>query len=121
MSTGLPGELVSPEKGDPDGMPSVGSMAATTLPLALDKELGSPWRPQGRHGFSLAPDDKFVHKLRQERLDMTKKSGGKPPSPRDSGKAPSSIAGKALSNGGKLSKAETVKLAASVLSQNQKP
>jgi hypothetical protein len=56
---------------------------------------------------------------------MTKKSGGKPPSkpptPRDSGKTPSSIAGKALANGGKLSKAETVKIAASVLSQNQKP
>lgn len=56
---------------------------------------------------------------------MAKKptGGGKSPpkSPRDSGKAPSSIAGKALANGGKLTKAETVKLAASVLSQNQKP
>ena len=58
---------------------------------------------------------------------MAKKStgGGKklpPPSkPRDSGKTPSSIAGKALANGGKLTKAETVKIAASVLSQNQKP
>jgi hypothetical protein len=60
---------------------------------------------------------------------MAKKpsGGGKPPSkpppkaPRDSGKVPSSMAGRALANGGKLSKAETVKLAASVLSQNQKP
>lgn len=64
---------------------------------------------------------------------MPSKSGGKPPpklaskslskptTPRDSGKQPSSIAGKALANGEKLSKAETVKLAASVLSQNQKP
>lgn len=48
--------------------------------------------------------------------------GGKPPPkpPRDSGKVPSSIAGKALANGGKISNAETVKLAASVLSQNQR-
>ena len=55
---------------------------------------------------------------------MAKKptGGGKnPPKPRDSGKDPSSIAGKALANGGKLTKSETVKLAASVLSQNQKP
>lgn len=53
---------------------------------------------------------------------MSKKSGGKPPStPRDSGKTPSSLAGKALANGGKLSKAETLKLAGSVLSQNQRP
>jgi hypothetical protein len=53
---------------------------------------------------------------------MTKKtSGGKPPTPRDSGKAPSSIAGKAMANGGKLTKSETLKIAASVLSQNQKP
>ena len=54
---------------------------------------------------------------------MSKKAGGgKPPStPRDSGKTPSSIAGKALANGGSLTKAETVKIAASVLSQNQKP
>ena len=51
---------------------------------------------------------------------MSKKSGGSP-APRDSGKSPSSIAGKALANGGKLTKAETVKLAGSVLSQNQKP
>lgn len=56
---------------------------------------------------------------------MGKKSGGKPPSkpptPRDSGKASSSIAGKALANGGKLTRAETLTIAASVLSQNQKP
>ena len=56
---------------------------------------------------------------------MTKKIGGKPPpkppTPRDSGKAPSSIAGKAMANGGKLTKAETLTIAASVLSQNQKP
>lgn len=52
----------------------------------------------------------------------TKSGGSKPPStPRDSGKLPASIAGKALANGGKLTNAETVKLAASVLSQNQKP
>ena len=52
---------------------------------------------------------------------MSKKIDGKPLSkPRDSGKTPSSIAGKALANGGKLTKAETVKIAASVLSQNQK-
>ena len=57
---------------------------------------------------------------------MPSKSGGgkpppKPPTPRDSGKTPSSLAGKALGNGGNLTRAETVKLAASVLSQNQKP
>ncbi|EJL28563.1 hypothetical protein [Novosphingobium sp. AP12] len=56
---------------------------------------------------------------------MAAKSGGKPPSksptPRDSGKTPSSIAGKAMANGGKLSKTETMTLAASVMSQNQKP
>jgi hypothetical protein len=60
-----------------------------------------------------------------EYFSMAKKpSGGSkapPKVPRDSGKVPSSIAGKALANGGKLSKAETVKLAASVLSQNQRP
>lgn len=41
--------------------------------------------------------------------------------PRDSGKQPSSIAGKGLANGGKLTKAETLKVCASVMSQNQKP
>ena len=50
---------------------------------------------------------------------MAKKSGGKPPTPRDSGKTPSSIAGKAMANGGKLTKAETLTIAASVMSQNQ--
>jgi len=49
------------------------------------------------------------------------KPPAKPPTSRDSGQTPSSIAGKALANGGKLTKAETVKIAASVLSQNQKP
>jgi hypothetical protein len=42
------------------------------------------------------------------------------PTPRDSGKQPSSIAGRAL-NGGHITPAETRILAASVLSQNQKP
>lgn len=51
-----------------------------------------------------------------------KSGGGKPPStPRDSGRSAASIAGKALANGGKLTRAETVKIAGSVLSQNQKP
>ena len=50
-----------------------------------------------------------------------KKPPSKPQTPRDSGKTASSIAGKALANGGKLSKAETRKIAASVLSHNQKP
>jgi len=49
-----------------------------------------------------------------------KSSGGRSPTPRDSGKTPSSIAGKAMGNGGKLTKSETLKIAASVLSQNQK-
>ena len=44
----------------------------------------------------------------------------KPPSPRDSGKTPSSIAGRVLS-GAKPTPKEAVILAASVLSQNQKP
>lgn len=53
---------------------------------------------------------------------MANKSGGKPPSkptPRDSGKAPSSIAGKVLA-GAKATPAQSRVLAASVLSQNQK-
>lgn len=59
---------------------------------------------------------------------MAKKptGGGKrppssPPASRDSGRGASSIAGKALANGGRLSKAETLTIAGSVLSQNQKP
>ena len=53
---------------------------------------------------------------------MAMKSGGeKPPTPRDSGKTPSSIAGKALANGGNLTKSEILKIAGSVLSQNQRP
>ncbi|WP_157082730.1 hypothetical protein [Sphingomonas asaccharolytica] len=53
---------------------------------------------------------------------MAKKvsGGGKPPVSRDSGKTPSSIAGRAL-RGEKITAAETRKIAASVLSQNQKP
>ena len=48
------------------------------------------------------------------------KTPSKPPTPRDSGKTPSSIAGKVL-GGGKATPKEAVILAASVLSQNQKP
>jgi hypothetical protein len=55
---------------------------------------------------------------------MANKSGGKPPSkpptPRDSGKQPSSIAGRVL-GGGKPTAAEARIMAASILSQNQKP
>lgn len=51
---------------------------------------------------------------------MANKGGGKPPTPRDSGKSPSSIAGKVL-GGGKATPAEQRILAGSVLSQNQKP
>ena len=54
---------------------------------------------------------------------MAGKSGGKPPSkstPRDSGKQPSSIAGRVL-GGAKPTPAQARILAASVLSQNQKP
>lgn len=50
---------------------------------------------------------------------MAKLTGGRGTStPRDSGSKASSIAGKAM-NGAKLTKAQTLTLAASVLSQNQ--
>lgn len=52
---------------------------------------------------------------------MAKKpTGGKPPTPRNSGKNPSSIAGRVLA-GAKPTPAQSRILAASVLSQNQKP
>lgn len=49
-----------------------------------------------------------------------RKGGSKPPTPRDSGKAVSSIASKAM-RGEPLTVAERKSLGASVLSQNQKP
>ena len=52
------------------------------------------------------------------RISMAIKSGGKGP-PRDSGKGPSSIAGKVL-GGARATPAQARILAASVLSQNQK-
>ena len=51
---------------------------------------------------------------------MAKGSGGKPSTPRDSGKNPSSIAGRVLA-GAKPTPSQARILAASVLSQNQKP
>lgn len=51
---------------------------------------------------------------------MAGNKGGKPPTPRDSGKTPASIAGRVL-GGAKPSPADARILAASVLSQNQKP
>lgn len=47
------------------------------------------------------------------------KAPSKPPTPRDSGIKPTTIAAKAMNNGGKLTKAETLTIAASVMSQNQ--
>lgn len=51
---------------------------------------------------------------------MAAKGGGKPPTPRDSGKSVSSIASKAM-RGKPLTLAERKSLGASVMSQNQKP
>jgi len=51
---------------------------------------------------------------------MAGKKGGTPATPRDSGRTPSSIAGKVL-GGAKPTAAQARILAASVLSQNQKP
>lgn len=51
---------------------------------------------------------------------MAKSNGGKPPTPRDSGKNPASIAGRVL-GGAKPTAAEARILAGSVMSQNQRP